>query len=164
MTTTALIFYPQPYVGFNKTQLLKRQLTAAGIIGSKFKSTFAFSIGSNFRQFVPKVDSIRKFQYGMIRIQILAVGVWATTVDNPKINEYSNVVLIEGDTIGYPLERYRPLCEMLSRITGDTYEVSIAHEPLRAGISEPRKTYRADFRPAGRRLCEIFRLQRFYPY
>lgn len=144
MTATTLMFFPKPYVGFNKTQLLGRQLAAAGVIGSKLKSTSVFSIGPNFRQFIPKVESIYKFQYEVIRIQILSVGIWATTAGNLKLNEYSNVVLIEGDTIAEPLGRYVRLCELLFHITGDKYQVGIAYESFRAGIAEMRESYLID--------------------
>ena len=144
MTTTALMFFPKPYVGFNKTQLLERQLAAEGVIGSKLKSTSVFSMGPNFRQFIPKVESIYKFQYGMIRIQILAVGVWTTATGNLKVDEYSNVVLIEGETVGYPLDRYIPFCELLFCITGDEYQVGVAHEPFPGGIAEKRENYLID--------------------
>lgn len=123
MVTTALIFFPTPFVGFNKTQLLVRQLTDAEVIDQRLKSSI-FSIGSKFRQFIPKVESIHKFQYGMIRIQILAVG------DN-----HSNVVLVEGDTISDPLDRYAPFCDLLYRITGDEYQVDIANHHF-LGIEE----------------------------
>lgn len=145
MTTTALIFFPKPYVGFNKTQLLERQLITAGVIGSKLKSISVFSIGPNFRQYIPKVESIYKFQYGVIRIQILPVGVWAATTGNLKVDEYSNVVLVEGDTISHPLTRYIPFCELLFCITGDEYQVGVAYEPpFRGGIAEMRKNYLID--------------------
>lgn len=125
MVTTALIFFPKPYVGFNKTQLIKRQLAALDVIGEKLKCVTAYSMGSNFRQFIPRAESIHKFQYGMIRVHIFAVG-----------DEYSNVVLIEGDKISQPLDRYIPFCELLCRITGDEYQVGIVHDPFRQGIAE----------------------------
>lgn len=148
MTTTALIFFPKPYVGFNKTQLLKRQLAAAGVIGSKLKSTSVFSMGPNFRQFIPKVESIYKFQYGMIRIQILAVGVWATAAGNLNVDGHSNIILVEGDTIGHPLDRYISFCELLFCITGDEYQVDVVYGPSRGGIAEVRKSYLIDMRTA----------------
>lgn len=141
MTAVALIFYPESYVGFNKTQLLERHLAAAGVIGSKFNSSSAFSAGQNFRQFIPKVDSIYKYQYGVIRIQIQAVGVWARAVGKVAMLECSNLVLVEGDTIGQPLDRYASLCEFLYRITGDRYRVDVAYESIRFGISETRPNY-----------------------
>ena len=78
MTATTLIFYPETFVGFNKTQLLKRQLTVIGILGSKFNSSPSFSAGQHFRQYIPKAQSIQKYHSGVVRIQIQAVGVWAT--------------------------------------------------------------------------------------
>jgi len=141
MTTTSLIFYPEPYVGFNKTQLLERHLSAAGVIGSKFKSSSMFSAGQNFRQFVPKVDSIHKYQYGVIRIQILAVGVWATAASKVAILDRSNLVLVEGDAIGVSLDRYASLCELLHHITGDRYQVDVVYGPMRSGISETLSRY-----------------------
>ncbi len=140
MTSTALIFYPEPYVGFNKTQLLERHLSAAGVVGSKFNSSSFFSAGQNFRQFIPKVDSIHKYHYGLIRIQIQAVGVWAKAEGRAAILDCSNAVLVEGDTIGYPLERYAAFRELLTDITGDQYEVGVVHDPL-GGVSEPESNY-----------------------
>lgn len=147
MTATALIFYPEPYVGFNKTQLLERHLSAAGVIGSKFKSSSFFSAGHNFRQFIPKIDSIHKYQYGLIRIQIQAVGVWAKAAGRAAILDCSNVVLVEGDTIGCSLERYSAFCKLLTRITGDQYEVGVVHDPLGGGVSEPDNNYRITSAP-----------------
>jgi hypothetical protein len=147
MTAAALIFYPETYIGFNKTQLLERHLAAAGVIGSKFKSSSAFSAGQNFRQFIPKVQSIHKYQYGVIRIQIQAVGVWARAVGKVAMLECSNLVLVEGDVIGQPLDRYASLCELLHRITGDRYVVDVAHEPMRFGISETRAHYMVNMYP-----------------
>lgn len=146
MTATALIFYPETFIGFNKTQLLKRRLAAAGVIGSKFKSSSAFSAGQNFRQYVPKTQLIHKYQFGVIRIQIQAVGVWATAADL-AILDRSNIVLVEGDAIEFPLERYAPLCELLYYITGDRYRVDIAYEPMRQGISEEPANYRVNLYP-----------------
>lgn len=142
MTSTALIFYPEPYVGFNKTQLLERHLSAAGVVGSKFKSSSFFSAGQNFRQFIPKVDSIHKYHYGLIRIQIQAVGVWAKAEGRAAILDCSNAVLVEGDIIGYPLERYAAFLEFLTHITGDQYEVGVVHDPWGGGVSEPESNYR----------------------
>ncbi|MGV8837245.1 hypothetical protein [Cellvibrio sp.] len=141
MTSTALIFYPEPYVGFNKTQLLERHLSAAGVVGSKFKSSSFFSAGQNFRQFIPKVDSIHRYHYGLIRIQIQAVGVWAKAEGRAAILDCSNAVLVEGDIIGYPLERYSAFRELLTHITGDQYEVGVVHDPLGGGVSEPESNY-----------------------
>lgn len=140
MVATALIFYPETFIGFNKTQLLKRRLAAVGVIGSQFKSSSAYSAGHNFRQYIPKVQSIYKYQLGVIRIQIQALGVWATAA-NLAILDRSNIILVEGDAIELPLERYAPLCELLFRITGDRYLVDIAYEPMRQGISEEPASY-----------------------
>ncbi len=147
MTTTALIFYPETYIGFNKTQLLERHLAAAGVIGSRFKSSSLFSAGQNFRQFIPKVDSIHKYQYGVIRIQIQAVGIWARAAGKVAILECSNLVLVEGDAIGYPLNRYASLCELLYQITGDQYRVDVTHEPIRQGVSETPNYYMVKLYP-----------------
>jgi phosphopantetheine adenylyltransferase len=57
------------------------------------------------------------------------------------ILDCSNVVLVEGDIIGYPLERYAALRELLAQITGDHYEVGIVHDPLGGGVSEPESNY-----------------------
>ena len=146
MTAAVLIFYPETFIGFNKTQLLKRHLTAAGVIGSKFKSASAFSAGQSFRQYIPQAQSIHKYELGFIRIQIQAVGIWATAA-NLAILDRSNIVLIEGDVIEFPLERYAPLCELLYRITGDQYRVDIAYEPMRHGVSEEPASYRVNLFP-----------------
>jgi len=146
MTATALIFYPETFIGFNKTQLLKRHLTAARVIGSKFKSSSAFPTGQSFRQYIPQAQSLHKSQLGVIRIQIQAVGIWATAA-NLAILDRSNIVLIEGDVIQFPLERYAPLCELLYRITGDRYLVDIAYEPMRHGVSEEPASYRVNLFP-----------------
>lgn len=146
MTTTALIFYPEAFIGFNKTQLLKRRLTAAGVIGARFKSSPVFPVGQNFRQYIPKAKSIHKYQSGVIHIQIQAVGIWATTVGRTLL-ERSNIVLIEGDAIEFPLERYTPLCELLDHITGDRYRVDMTNEPIRHGIAEDVAAYTVNLSP-----------------
>lgn len=141
MTATALIFYPETYIGFNKTQLLKRHLAAIGFIGAKFNSSCSFSAGQNFRQYVPKPQSIQKYQSGVIRIQIQAVGVWATAAGKVAILDRSNVVLVESEAIELPLKRYAPLCELLHRITGDMYRVDITYQPIINSICEPPANY-----------------------
>jgi hypothetical protein len=141
MAATALIFYPETFIGFNKTQLLKRHLAAMGVIGSQFNSSSSFSAGQNFRQYVPKAQSIQKYHSGAIRIQIQAVGVWATVAGQVAILDHSNIVLVEGDAIELPMERYNPLCELLYRITGDLYRVGIAHTPIIHGICEEPANY-----------------------
>lgn len=143
MNPTALVFYPEPYVGFNKTQLLERHLQMAGVIGARFKSSSFFSAGYNFRQFVPKVDSLHKYHYGLIRIQIQAVGIRANLSVGSAAADCSNLVLVEGDALAYPLERYSALKDFLTRITGDQYEVGVLHNPLIERISEPAALYRA---------------------
>lgn len=146
MTATTLIFYPETFIGFNKTQLLKRRLATAGVIGSKFPSASAFPAGHYFRQYIPQAQSLHKHPLSVVRIQIQAVGVWATATDL-AILDRSNIVLIEGDVIEFPLERYAPLCELLSCITGDQYQVDIAYEPMRHGISEAPANYRITLFP-----------------
>lgn len=141
MTTNTLIFYPDPFVGFNKTQLLKRHLIAAGVLGVKLNSPCSFSAGQNFRQFIPKAQSIQKYQSGVVRIQIQAVGVWTTAVGEVAIVNRSNLVLVEGEAIELPLERYTSLCELLYRITGDKYRADITHQPLINGICEAPASY-----------------------
>jgi hypothetical protein len=141
MTATALIFYPDPFVGFNKTQLLKRQLIAIGVLSSKLNSSGSFSAGQNFRQFIPKAQSIQKYHSSAFRIQIQAVGSWATTAGQVAFLDQSNLVLIEGDGIELPLERYAPFCALLNRITGDTYRVDIAYQSSINGICEAAAIY-----------------------
>ena len=141
MTDYALVFYPDPFVGFNKTQLLKRHLVAIGVLGSKLNSSCSFSAGHNFRHYIPKAQCIQKYQSGVVRIQIQAVGGWATAAGPVAILERSNLVLIEGEAIELPLERYAPLCALLNRITGDTYWVDIAYQPVINGICEAPAHY-----------------------
>jgi len=141
MTATALIFYPETFIGFNKTQLLKRQLIAIGVIGSKLNSSCGFSTGLNFRQYIPKAQTIQKYHSGVVRIQIQAVGVWATATGSVAILDRSNLVLIEGEAIELPLERYARLCELLYRITGDKYRVDIAYQSAINGICEAPTHY-----------------------
>lgn len=141
MTAPALIFYPETFIGFNKTQLLKRKLAAIGVIGSTFTASPSFSAGQNFRQYVPKPQSIQKYHPSVVRIQIQAVGVWATSVGQVAILDRSNLVLVEGEAIELPLERYAPLCELLHRITGDKYRVDIIYQPIINGICEAPADY-----------------------
>ncbi|WP_062065577.1 hypothetical protein [Cellvibrio sp. OA-2007] len=141
MATHTLIFYPDPYVGFNKTKLIERHLSLAGVIGARLKASSLFSAGHKFRQFIPKIDSIQKYQCDLIRIQIEAVGVWILMKEQPFIVDCSNVVLIEGDIVGDSLVRYRSLCDLLNKITGDVYCVGTVNEPVWQGISE----YSADY-------------------
>lgn len=146
MNPTSLIFYPEPYVGFNKAKLIERHLMAAGIIGSKFTSSPFFSAGHSFRKFIPKVDSIHKYRYSLIRIQIQAVGVWAKASTQSVIENGSNLVLVEGDIFGYPLERYAALRDFLSQITGDNYVIGVVHNVLGECVSEPEANSHATAR------------------
>lgn len=141
MTAAALIFHPENFIGFNKTQLLKRHLAAIGFLGEKFNSSCSFSAGQNFRQFIPKTQSIQKYQSGVARIQIQAVGVWATATSQLTFLDRSNLVLIEGAAVELPLERYAPMCELLHRITGDEYRVDIVHQFAVNGICEEPAHY-----------------------
>lgn len=141
MSESVLIFYPQIFIGFNKTQLLKRQLASAGVIGSKLHSSCSFAAGHNFRHYIPKAQSIQKYQSGVVRVQIQAVGVWATTTGKVAILDRSNLVLVEGEANELPLERYASLCELLYCITGDKYQVEIAYQPLINGICEAPASY-----------------------
>lgn len=148
MTSNALIFFPRTYAGFNKTQLIERQLGTVGVIGSRFKATSVFSMGPHYRQFIPKVKSIQQFQRGIIRIQILSVGVWAIATESINIDEHSNVVIIEGDSISHPLDRYAPFCDLLLCITGDEYDVGVVSGSAGGGIAERRKRYQVDMHTA----------------
>ena len=141
MTATTLIFYPETFIGFNKTQLLKRHLTAIGVLGSKFNSSPSFSAGHNFRQYIPKPKSLQKYHSGVIRIQIHAVGIWGAGVDQVAVLDRSNIILIEGGAIEPSLGRYAPLCELLYRITGDLYRVDITAQPLINCIGEAPANY-----------------------
>jgi hypothetical protein len=141
MADYALIFYPDPFVGFNKTQLIKRHLVAIGVLGSKLASSCSFSAGQHFRQYIPKAQSIQKYHSGVVRIQIQAVGVWATATGQVVFLDRSNLMLIEGEAIELPLERYAPMCELLYRITGDEYRVDIAYQSAVNGICEEPAHY-----------------------
>lgn len=136
MTATLLIFYPENFIGFNKTQLLKRHLVASGVLGATLKRPCGFSAGQNFRQFIPKAQSIQKYHSGVVRIHIQAVGGWATATEQVVFLERSNLILIEGDVVELPLKRYAPMCELLGRITGDKYRVDIAYQSPDNGICE----------------------------
>ena len=141
MTATTLIFYPETFVGFNKTQLLKRQLTVIGVLGPKFNSSPSFSAGHNFRQYIPKPKSLQKYHSGVIRIQIYAVGIWVTGVDQVAVLDRSNIILIESEAIEPSLDRYAPLCELLYRITGDKYRADITSQPIINSIGEEPAWY-----------------------
>lgn len=141
MTAPALIFYPEAFVGFNKTQLLKRHLAEVGFIGPKLNSSCSFSAGQNFRRYVPKPQTIQKYQSGAIRIQIQAVGVWATAVGQIAVLDRSNLVLVEGDGVEFSLEAYALLCDLLHRITGDKYSIDITYQPITDGICETPASY-----------------------
>ena len=111
------------------------------MIGVKFRASSCFSAGHRFRQFIPKADSIQKYQSDLVRIQIKAVGVWMLMDGRPAMLDCSNVVQIEGDVVEHSLDRYRSLSDMLRRITGDVYRIGTAYESIEQGISEFPRHY-----------------------
>jgi hypothetical protein len=74
MYKTALVFYPEDLVGFNKTQLIERHLFSNGIIGSRFHASPAFTAGTAYRQYLPKNETLQRYRYGIIRIHIQVIG------------------------------------------------------------------------------------------
>ncbi len=136
MSRTALVFYPEIFVGFNKTQLIERQLVNAGFIGSRFRASPAFTSGTAYRRFIPKIDSIYKYQHGIIRVHIQSIGQWFSASRSAMI-ERSNLVIIEGDSFIIGHSQCSGLCQLLYRITSDEYRVEIVEDLACLGISEP---------------------------
>ncbi|QEY14803.1 hypothetical protein D0C16_01755 [Cellvibrio sp. KY-GH-1] len=135
MSRAALVFYPEIFVGFNKTQLIERQLVNVGFIGSRFRASPAFTTGSTYRQFIPKIDSLYKYQHSIIRIHIQSTGQWFSAA-RLAMHERSNLVIIEGDSFIIDRSQCSNCCQLLGRITGDEYKVEIVEDLACLGISE----------------------------
>lgn len=94
MYKAAFVFYPQAFIGFNKTQRLERHLFSVGFIGSRFSASHAFTSGPAYRQFLPKSETLHRYQFGVIRIHIHAIGQWIT---NGMLLDRTNLIIVEGD-------------------------------------------------------------------
>ncbi len=136
MSRAALVFYPEIFVGFNKTQLIERQLVNVGFIGSRFRASPAFTSGAAYRQFIPKIDSLYKYQHSIIRIHIQSTGHWFSA-SRSAMHERSNLVIIEGDSFIVDRAQCSKFCQLLGRVTGDEYRVEIVEDLACLGISEP---------------------------
>lgn len=136
MSRAALVFYPEIFVGFNKTQLIERQLINAGFIGSRFRASPAFTSGTAYRQLIPRVDSLYKYQHSIIRIHIQSIGQWFS-VRRSTMVERGNLVIVEGDSFVMNHSQCSGLCQLLYRITGDKYGVEVVEDLACLGISEP---------------------------
>ncbi len=136
MSRTALVFYPKIFVGFNKTQLIERQLINASFIGSRFRASPAFTSGTAYRQLIPRVDSLYKYQHSIIRIHIQSIGQWFSVARSTMI-ERGNLVIVEGDSFVTGHTQCSGLCQLLYRITGDEYGVEVVEDLACLGISEP---------------------------
>lgn len=139
MYKAALVFYPESLVGFNKTQLIERRLFSAGIIGSRYRASPAFTTGPAYRQYLPKNDTLQRYQYGIIRIHIQAIGQWMTT--GGLLLDRTNMVIVEGDAYIASNTQCVGLCEFLADITGDVYEADIVADVACLGIREAEPEY-----------------------
>ncbi|WP_331346029.1 hypothetical protein [Cellvibrio sp. UBA7661] len=141
MASTSLIFYPENYVGFNKTRLLERRLLAEGILGSKMEFSSAFNAGPQFWRLILKDINLQKSSTTIPRISIQSVSVWAQS-DRLAILERTNTLLIEGDIKVASDKSLDVMCGLLKCITGDVYLVaSLPAFGEGSGIAEPRLVY-----------------------
>lgn len=141
MASTSIIFYPQHYVGFNKTRLLERRLLAEGILGAKTESSSAFYAGPQFRRFIPKDINLQKSSFTFPRISIQSVSVWMQS-DRMAILERTNTLTIEGDMPAASDRSLDAMCGMLRCITGDVYLVaSLPAFGSSSGIAVARMVY-----------------------
>ncbi|HTF98430.1 MAG TPA: hypothetical protein VL995_19985 [Cellvibrio sp.] len=141
MHKIAFVFYPIDYVGFNKTQLIERRLLSLAFIGSKYHHSIAYTAGSAYRQFVPKVNSVHQYHYGIIRIYIQATGQWTPANGRSFLIDRSNIIIIEGDSFIATERQCSKLCDLLYEITGDKYEIDKVPDVACLGISEPYAAY-----------------------
>lgn len=140
MNQSALIFYPESYVGFNKMQLIERHLLSSGVIGNRFPASACYTAGPAYRQFIPKKQSIQQYQYGIIRIHIQAIGQWLSDGRGVLLDR-TNLVVVEGDAfIGSKLQCAK-LCGYLEQITGDAYIADCVSEITCLGIRESDPIY-----------------------
>lgn len=142
MYRTALVFYPQSFVGFNKTQLLERHLFASGFIGSRFNASQAFTTGTAYRQFLPRGETLQRYQHGVIRIHIKAIGQWL--MSNGVLLDSTNLVIVEGDPFISAENQCVTFCDFLKTITGDAYSLDSVENVGCLGIREPQPIYFAD--------------------
>lgn len=140
MYKTAFVFYPQSFIGFNKTQLIERHLFSSGIIGSRFHAATAYTAGTAYRQFIPKLETVQRYQYGIIRIYIRAIGHWLSS-EPALLMDRTNLVVVEGDVFIGSQAQCAKLCDFLAQITGDSYAVDQVPEISCLGIREPRLAY-----------------------
>lgn len=143
MYKTALVFYPHPFVGFNKTLLIERHLHAAGIIGPRFRASSAFTAGNAYRQFIPKVETIQRYQQGIVRIYVLALGQWLSG-SKATVLDCANLVVVEGDTFVGSKMQCAKLCCFLEEITGDAYSIDMVPDIGCLGIRESGASYLLD--------------------
>ena len=142
MYRAALVFHPQSFVGFNKTQLLERHLFSSGFIGSRFNASQAFTSGTAYRQFLPKGLTPQRYHYGVIRIHIQAIGQWITS--KGALLDSTNLVIVEGDTFISAENQCVTFCDFLKKITGDAYNVDTVENVGCLGIREAKSIYFAD--------------------
>lgn len=142
MYRTALVFYPQSFVGFNKTQRLERHLFSSGFIGSRFHASPAFTTGTAYRQFLPKGETLQRYQYGVVRIHIQAVGQWITS--KGTLLDSTNLIIVEGDAFIASEKQCGIFCDFLKTITGDAYLVDTVANVSCLGIREQSVIYFVD--------------------
>lgn len=143
MYKIAMVFHPESFVGFNKTQLIERHLLSSGFIGSRFRASSSYTAGAAYRQFIPKQETIQRYNYGIIRIHIQAIGQWLSS-EQAKVMDHANLVVVEGDVFIDSKAKCLKFCNFLKQITGDTYNVDRVPEIGCLGIREQRLVYFSD--------------------
>ncbi len=138
MYKAAFVFYPQAFIGFNKTQRLERHLFSVGFIGSRFSASHAFTSGPAYRQFLPKSETLHRYQFGVIRVHIHAIGQWIT---NGMLLDRTNLIIVEGDAFISNEEHCKNFCDFLETITGDNYKVGFVENVGCFGIRGPQADY-----------------------
>lgn len=136
MNKSALVFFPEIFVGFNKTQLIERKLLMAGVIANRFRASSAFTAGPAYRQLVPKKESLHKYHYSIIRIYIQSIGQWFSTKQGVLVDR-GNLVIVEGDHSVTDLSQSIGLCHFLGGVTGDNYKAEYIDDLASMGIKEP---------------------------
>lgn len=134
-----MVFHPEFLVGFNKTQLLERHLFSSGFIGPRFRASPAFTIGNNYRQFLPKSETLHRYQHGITRIHIQAVGQWRTA--SGVLLDSTNLIIVEGDAFISAEKQCATFCALLKRITGDNYLIDTVSDVACLGIREMEANY-----------------------
>lgn len=140
MYKSAMVFHPGSFVGFNKTQLIERHLISAGIVGSRFRASSAYTAGTTYRQFIPKRETVQRYHYGIIRIYIVAVSQWLSG-ERAVLMDHANLVVVEGDAFIGSKAQCSKLCDFLEQITGDNYTVDQIPEISCLGIREQHVDY-----------------------